>query len=185
MPSKKSTPNRLKSNQSKNTVIKPFLPTSQPSTSSGSAPQFGKTWIPPKDLVILNNWTNSPQNNVVNERNPTQIDSSQNLTNTEQQKEHTEMVQALKHAVHRFYSNSKNQKTVPSRKTAVVTPRIQSVFSEAKNNDSNNQDEVIDVDRVDIMKLISNNSSISLLPKAGDKDQVGAGKVSVEVIEIP
>lgn len=128
----------------------------QPTTSNGIslAPRTSK------NVAVLKNMLNAPARSEGNSMNR-QISAK--------------LMQDMKEEFNKILSNQKN------KNTEMVTPRIQSVYTEATQQPSvsNRGDVVIDVDREDILKKITKNSAITLMPKTSNKDPLGTGKECV------
>lgn len=92
------------------------------------------------------------------------------------QDEYTSMVNSFKKEYSKII---KKYSTSSDKNTEIMTPRIESVYSEAPNNGqtSSVDNEIINLDGEDVMKLISNNCSITLLPMADAQNQSNTGKL--------
>lgn len=166
----KDTPNPFARNQINNSGLRPFLPSPNyvPTSSSNKTTlqqqqQYNRTQ---SGTVILNGRNYTTEGGQL--RNPLQ----KNVAAVEQEQDHTEMVQSLKKEYSRLLQNPENHTTGFDKCTEIMTPVIQSVYSEAPQN---NNGQVSSVN--DVMKRISHNPSITLLPMDDGKNQSNRGKL--------
>lgn len=178
----KDAPNPFKRNQKNNPVLRPFLPPAHnvPTTSSSitttpqqqqQQQQFNRTQ---RGTVILNG------RNYTTDGDHLRNSLQKNVAAVEQEQKHIEMVQTLRKEYSRFLKIPENHTNGSDKCTEIITPVIQSVYSEApQNNNGHMSSSVSD----DIMKLISSNTSITLLPMDDGKNQSNRGKLTCNTKE--
>lgn len=159
------TPNPFKSNNLENPIITPEA--HQPSTSSGISSQINQEWRITKHVM---DFKQSISENNVTGKNQQQNKPSENRG--------SEIVEALRREYSRILERAPNPEIGSKKKTEIVTPRIESVYSEApiSNLNSRQRNEIIDVDGENTAKTISNNSSVRSLPKTTVRKSLEGGK---------